>query len=113
MMTGPDLFNIYLIDLSPIKGHEQDSIRPGLVIAKHKTGLATVIPFTTGETAKSFPFTQKIQKNSTNLLDKDSVALIFQMRSVDFQKRYKGQLGKIDGAELQVLMTQIKLYLRL
>ena len=112
MMT-PDLFNIYWIDLSPTKGHEQNFKRPGLVIANHPTGLATIIPLTTTLGAKSFPYTQKIQKNSTNLLSDDSVALIFQMRSVDFRERNRGRLGKIEGVELELIKTQIKLYLNL
>ena len=112
-MKAPDLFNIYWIDLSPTKGHEQNNLRLGLVIAKHTTGLATVIPLTKTESAITYPFTQRIQKNSTNLLREDSVALIFQMRSVDFKKRNKGQLGKIEGDELQVILDQIRLYLSL
>lgn len=112
-MGDPDLFNIYWIDLRPIKGHEQDFYRPGLVFAKHLTGLATIIPLTSSKEALQYPFTQLVQKSAINLLSKDSVALIFHMRSVDFKKRNRGSLGKIDGIALDLIISQVKLYLML
>ncbi len=112
-MNVPSLFNIYWIDLSGAKGHEQFKTRPGLIVAAHETGLAMVIPLTSDCDASRFPHTLQIPKDSTNQLNKDSVALIFQLRCIDFGKRCRGSLGKVSEIFQDLIKDSLRDFLGL
>ncbi len=84
---------IWLIDLTDGKGHEQAGQRPGLIIGKGN-GLITVIPITSAIERANLSFTEIIDCTPQNGLKTDSVALIFQIVSLD-QSRFKRKLGDI------------------
>lgn len=71
-----------------------------------------IIPFTKGASALHFPFTVKIEKNNTNKLNYDSVALIFQMKSVS-KVRFKKKIGSITNNKYKKIEIHIKNIFRL
>jgi mRNA interferase MazF len=84
---------IWLINLTDGKGHEQTGHRPGLIIGKGN-GLITVIPITSNIERANLSFTEIIDCAPQNGLNTDSVALIFQILSLD-ESRFIKKLGEI------------------
>ncbi|MDP2691826.1 MAG: type II toxin-antitoxin system PemK/MazF family toxin [bacterium] len=101
--------SIYLTDLSPTKGHEQSEFRRVLVVQKNILNqfLSTVIiaPLTTNMTTQGKLTTYFLSKEKTKI-DKDSVALIYQMRTVD-KNRLKKQIGQIMPSEIEEIKKVI------
>lgn len=100
-----------MVDLRPSKGHEQSEVRPSVILAKHDTGIAFIVPLTTKQTAKRFTFTYLVRKSQNNGLDKDSIALIFHMRSIDISKRLLQRIGELESFDLDIVKDQVALYL--
>lgn len=103
---------LYLADLNPIKGHEQGGLRPVLVLQNNTLNryLSTVViaPITSNLEAKGLMTTYFIPAQKSQL-KKDSVALLFQVRTID-KGRLKKPLGKITGfdfSELRVRLMRI------
>jgi mRNA interferase MazF len=102
--------DIYLADLNPIKGHEQAGLRPVLVLQNNilNKNLTTIItaPITSNLKAKgkltTFFLSKKISK-----LNKDSVALLFQIRTLD-KSRFKNKITSIKKENLNKIKKQIK-----
>jgi len=84
--------DIYLTSLNPIKGHEQGGYRPVLVIQRDLANkcLDTVIivPLTSNLNAKNKIGTFFISKKVSGL-DFDSIALVFQVRTLDKKRLTK------------------------
>ncbi|OIO21460.1 hypothetical protein AUJ17_02385 [Candidatus Micrarchaeota archaeon CG1_02_47_40] len=94
---------IWLIDLPEGMGHEQKGKRPGIVAAGVKqTSIAIILPLT-GEMDKArFAWTHPIAPSKENGLDKESVCLVFQMRSLDKQ-RLIHKFGKIEKKDMEAI----------
>jgi mRNA interferase MazF len=90
--------DIFLADLNPVKGHEQAGFRPVLIMQNNVLNqhLSTVIivPITANLKAKDKLTTYFLPKD-TSQLDKDSVALLFQMRTID-KNRLQKKIASID-----------------
>ena len=84
--------DIHLVNLNPIKGHEQGGYRPVLIIqgdvANKYLNTVIVVPLTSNLEAKYKKGTYFISKEVSGL-NFDSIALIFQIRTID-----KRRLGK-------------------
>ncbi len=84
--------DIFLADLNPIKGHEQAGTRPVLVIQNNilnkNLNTVIIIPITSNLAAKGKMTTYFLPQNISNL-DKDSVALLFQIRTIDKSRLIK------------------------
>jgi len=91
---------LWILELPFIDGKEQRGTRPGLVIADTKTGMIIVIPLTSNLQALRFPHTVEIRKSLENGLEKDSIALIFQMQSLD-GKRFLNKIGEIENTYIE------------
>ncbi len=90
------------------QSHEQKGLRPCLIIKEFKTGyMVLVIPFTGELGAERFPYTTKIEKSKENGLDRDSIALVFQMKSIS-KKRFKYKRGKISSNKYNNIEIHIK-----
>lgn len=102
---------IWLADFEGRKGHEQQGIRPVVIVSK-ANGLFIVIPFTSKINRVDLSFTCLIESNEENGLTDDSVALVFQIISVD-RSRFMRKLGKINDEESKniddILKTMLKL----
>ena len=105
--------DIWVVKLPSKFGREQSGTRPGIVIADTKTDLVLIIPLTSNLGAlKKLPFTFEIKKSSNNGLEKDSVALIFQIQSLD-RKRFLSKIGELDNTEVEIINQAIRKMLSL
>ncbi|MFH1256672.1 MAG: type II toxin-antitoxin system PemK/MazF family toxin [Candidatus Diapherotrites archaeon] len=82
---------IWIVDLTDGKGHEQKGERPAIVLGQ-ANGLAIAVPLTANPDCARFSFTALIEKNSENGLTADSIALVFQIVSLD-EVRFKRKIG--------------------
>lgn len=82
---------LWVVDLSDGKGHEQKGERPALVLSK-ANGLCTVIPLTKNLNSARFSFAELIEQTPENGLTTDSIALVFQIVSLD-DCRFKRKTG--------------------
>ena len=81
-------------------GHEQGKLRPCIILVNNPhIQMTTIIPLTSSLKAKDFPDTYLLKMNSKNGLKNDSIALIFQLRSLSY-KRYQGKNGVVDHKDL-------------
>ena len=92
-----DIWQIQLnMDNQDIIGHEQDKDRPCLILkVLPNVKLAIIIPISHVLRTQRFSYTKLINKTSSNGLNTDSVALIFQVRSVSFD-RFLSKYGVIE-----------------
>jgi mRNA interferase MazF len=101
---------IYLVDLNPAKGHEQSGFRPVLVMQNNvlNKNLNTVIvaPITSNLKAKGKLTTHFLPKDKTGL-DKDSVVLLFQIRTLDIS-RLKKEISLLDIDEFFQIKQQLE-----
>ena len=81
-----------MANLNPVKGHEQGGYRPVLVVQNDKLNrnLNTVIvaPITSNLKAKGY-LTTYFLKKSVSKLPMNSVALLFQIRTIDSSRLQK------------------------
>lgn len=115
MTPNIDVGDIWLVNLEDALGHEQEGTRPVLIIAKHSTKstkMTTVIPFTSSKDASRLADTWTIKKDSSNGLICDSVALVFQIKSLS-QTRFIKKLGAVNNSLFKKIKTMIKNYLNL
>ena len=104
---------IWIVQFYSKKGREQEGTRPAIIIANTKTDLVLLIPLTSNlEALKKLPFTAKIEKTNNNGLEKDSVALIFQLQALD-KKRLISKIGDTESHYLDKINEIIKDLLKL
>ncbi len=95
-----------------IIGHEQGSSRPCVVIkVLSQLQMATIIPLTSNLSALRFPYTHEIIPSSQNGLSATSIAMIFQVRSVAFNrfKNKRGDLEMLDYKDIKNLISDFLL----
>ena len=98
---------IWIIDIGRTGSHEQEGIRPAIVMADVVGPVVTIIPCTRNMESLRFPFTIKIFPNLKNKLSLDSIALIFQLRVIDKRKLLK-KIGLISTSDLKKIDSQMK-----
>ena len=105
---------IWTVDIPVPAGkprHEQLGIRPGIVVQADKavSQLPTtiVIPATSRQEARRFPYTVAIQPSLQNGLERPSVLLVFQIRAID-KRRLIRRLGRLEDDHLKNLENQIR-----
>ncbi len=111
----PRFKDIWKVDISIDEsiGHEQSGTRPCLIISFFKeAGLSLVIPLTSNLETKHFPYTVKIEKNPINELKKDSIALVYQMKSISME-RFISKIGRMSTQKYKEIEIQLKDILRL
>lgn len=100
--------DIYFVELPTKKGREQHGYRPSILVVTHAdVTLSIIIPLTTTETAKKFNNTIEIKPDKENNLDKTSIALVFQLTTVD-NNLLKKKLGKLNKKDIDKILTLIK-----
>jgi len=107
----PKYKEIWKIDI-PVNestGHEQRGIRPCLVIKDfEESGLILVIPITGNLSLLEFsPYTVKIEADDQNNLENDSVALLYQIKTID-KSLLKHKIGRLINEKY----TQIEIILK-
>lgn len=99
--------DIYLIDLAFSFGHEQCGFRPAILMSQTVAGMIIVVPLTTNLEALRFPYTLSILENSTNNLSQNSIALVFQLKSID-KKRVNKKIGRLGNQDMTKLEKTLK-----
>ena len=96
-MINPQQGAIFLAQLDPIRGREQGGFRPVLILQNNTLNnilnTSVAAPITTNLKYKGLSTTVFLKKN-TGMLAKDSVALLYQIRTID-KSRLKKFIGKI------------------
>lgn len=82
---------LWIVDLTGGRGHEQKGERPAIIMG-FANNMVTVIPITSNEGVARFPSTYIIEANKENKLMEDSVALVFQIVTLD-RARLKSRIG--------------------
>lgn len=98
---------LWVLKLPFKNGREQRGMRPGLVIADTETNMIVVIPLTSNLQALRFPHTLEIKKSKENKLEKDSIALIFQIQSLD-KKRFINKIGTLENSYMNQIDKILK-----
>ncbi len=89
--------------------NEKKGERPCIVVALQKdVKFLIVIPLTKNLNVTRFPFTLQIKRDDNNNLDYDSVAEIFQIRAISYERVTKkiGFLETTQFTDLQKLLSQ-------
>ena len=112
-MLGPSKAEVWQIDLGGARRHEQKKSRPCIIWRDlDHMGMAIVIPFTSSIKTENAQHTCSILPNSTNGLEKESIALLFQITTVD-KKRLVKKLGVLEKKDVQIIGHQLKDLLRI
>ncbi len=103
---------VWIVELPLKKGKEQRGTRPALILADTKTDLIIVIPLTSNLQALRFPYTIEIKKSNKNNLDENSVALLFQVQSIDKRRLIK-KIGIVEENYLNEIDEHLKSLIKL
>ena len=110
-----DFGNIYLAEIPASGGHEQQGVRPAIIVQTseniEKVPTVLVVPFTTQIKAANFPFTFVIEPDSKNNLTSKSVVLVFQLRAID-KKRLKNKLDNLSSNHVHTLKQYLEKILK-
>ena len=108
-MINPQQGSIFLAQLDPIQGREQGGFRPVLILQNnrlnHILNTFIVAPITTNLKFKGL-FTTVFLEKHTGALTKDSVALLYQIRTLD-KSRLKKFVGKITMEQFAQIRQQM------
>jgi len=97
---------IWLVDLSDAKGHEQRGERPALIMGS-ANGLVVVVPFTTTLSTVRFSHTFSVNPTPQNGLDRESVALVFQIVALD-RERFIHKMGSVAEQQWEAITALAK-----
>ncbi|MDA3938533.1 MAG: type II toxin-antitoxin system PemK/MazF family toxin [Spirochaetia bacterium] len=106
---------IYLCALDPIVGKEIAKTRPAIIISNNTgnkfSGTVTIIPITSRNIDKIYPFEIFIEKGNGNL-QKNSKAKTDQIRTID-KSRCISLIGELKRNYLEKLEKALKIHLSL
>ncbi len=107
--------DIFFANLDPVVGVEQAGTRPVLVVQNDQANAyiptITVVPLTANLRASRFLFTVLIPAAESGL-PKDSVALVFQIRTLD-KSRLIQKAGHLSDALMQKIDAALEIHLDL
>ena len=106
---------IHLASLDPTIGREISKTRPVVIISNdinnRFSGTITVLPITSMNLEKIYPFEVKLPKGAGNL-PKDSKVKADQIRTLD-KHRIKKAIGMLDDKSMARIETALKIHLGL
>lgn len=97
---------VWLVDLSDAKGHEQQGMRPAIIVGG-ANGLVLVVPLTSSTSSARFSHTLTISPDPRNGLDAESVALVFQIVALD-KERFRHRIGAISEQHRLAIVALIR-----
>ncbi len=110
-MPTVNIGDVWIVQLTDTTGHEQSGSRPAIVLAVHdQTSLCMVVPLTSSQTASRFPFTYTITRSSQNGLSADSIAMVFQLRSLSINRLLR-RIGTLESSHLRRIKMLARQYL--
>ena len=98
---------IWIVDMGSSNGREQVGLRPAVIVADVVNPVVTIIPCTSNLDSLRFPFTFEIMPSAHNGLDRNSVAIIFQLRAID-RKKLKKKIGELDKRTMAQIGKQAR-----
>ena len=99
--------DIYHAEFPSSSRHEQAGRRPAIVLADiPKVEMAIVVPLTSSLERSKLPFTLPISPSKENGLLEESIALIFQVRSLH-KSRFGKKLGVIGHKDLEAIKAML------
>jgi len=95
-------------------GHEERFKHPCIIVEFNKfVDMATIIPLTSNiQALKEFPYTHIIKPNDKNGLTKQSIAMVYQIRSLSKQ-RFIYKRGNVIKINCDVIKTLLKEYFQI
>jgi len=103
---------VWLVDIPKSEdSHEQHGSRPVCIISEGEANIKVIIPFTSNLNALKFKNVIKIKPDKNNNLKETSVALVFQVRSID-KRRLKHKIGFLEKETLQKVSSMLIDYLK-
>ena len=95
-------------------GHEEKFKHPCIIVKFNKfVDMATIIPLTSNiQALKEFPYTHIINPNNKNGLTKQSIAMVYQIRSLSKQ-RFIYKRGNVIKNNCDVIKTLLKEYFQI
>lgn len=100
---------IYIANLDPAKGKEQQGNRPVVIISgnilNNNLGICIICPITSK--IKNYPACVIIEKNKMNNLSVKSEIITFQIRTIT-KDRLISKIGEITDQELQEIFNGLK-----
>jgi mRNA interferase MazF len=106
---------IYLANLDPTIGHEIAKTRPVVIVSNdinnRFSGTVTILPITSTQLKKAYPF-EVILPRGTGNLPKDSKVKADQVRTLDKRRLIK-QLGTLSGQEMKQIDNALAIHLSL
>lgn len=104
-------FDVWLVDLNPTTGSEQNGKRPCIILQTNATknyGATTLIaPFTTKNLNKLYPFEVKIQPSRQNGLNENSKIKLDQIRVIDKTRLLK-KIGNLEKIHYDDILNSLK-----
>ena len=101
--------DVYLADLNPVKGSEQEGMRPVVIfqndVLNPFTRTVVVIPFTTNIRRATLPSCHLVKAGDGGLRE-DSVALCHQIRVLDGSRLTK-RLGTLSTATMEEIARKV------
>lgn len=115
MVSQEFQWNVFWVNLDPTKGSEQAGTRPVLVVSTEQVNkvlpVITVLSITSMKPGRKIYPTEVFLPQKETGLDKDSIAMAHQIRSIS-KERLGALCGKINDPELQSeIQETMKLYL--
>lgn len=100
---------IWIVAIPAIGGHEQEGLRPAIIIADTKSSVVIIVPCTANLQALRFPYTLRLARTKANGLDVDSIALVLQLRAIDKRRLVQriGRLDESDGNEIDKMLARL------
>jgi len=95
-------------------GHEERFKHPCIIVEFNKfVDMATIIPLTSNiQALKEFPYTHIINTNNKNGLTTQSIAMIYQIRSLSKQ-RFISKRGRVIRDNYDKIQTHLKDYFQI
>jgi mRNA interferase MazF len=107
--------DICIVALHPVVGKEISKTRPAIIVSNDKnnafSGTVTILPITSKNLKKIYPFEVFLPKGSGNL-PKDSKVKADQIRTLD-KSRIVSILGKLGESEVKSVEKALKIHLAL
>ncbi|MBU3914164.1 type II toxin-antitoxin system PemK/MazF family toxin [bacterium] len=106
---------IYVANLDPVIGHEISKTRPVIVVSNNInnrfSGTVSIIPITSKNLKKIYPFEVFLSKGEGNL-PKDSKVKTDQIRTLDKQRIVK-HIGTLQNSEMEKIDIALMIHLSL
>ncbi len=105
--------DVCVVTLDPIVGKEISKTRPAVIVSNDKnnqfSGTITILPVTSGNLAKIYPFEVFLPKGTGNL-PKDSKVKADQIRTLD-KSRIVTVIGRLLETEMQSINKALRIHL--